>query len=176
MAKERAERNTFRIRLDTVLAHSGRAIGWLGLVFWGAVGAAGFAELAGGADRAVDRVMPFLCLFFAALHVLLILSSARLRALIRDFRQYSALLAVIPDKSVPRLAAALGQPLETVLARVEKMCGRGYFHASLDRKSQRLLFPSFAAQQHAVRCPGCGAPSVIGDTCRYCGSPLNIPD
>ena len=86
MAKERAERNTFRIRLDTVLSHSGRAIGWLGLVFWGAVGAAGFAELAGGADRAVDRVMPFLCLFFAALHVLLVLSSARLRALIRDFR------------------------------------------------------------------------------------------
>ena len=180
MAKKDGLNNTLRVRLDTFLAHAGRLIGWVGVIFWGALGVYGISEaLSGQAQGSVDGVMGTICLILAALHGFLIFSASGIRDLIQDFRLYSAALAKDSQKSIVRLAETMNLPLEKVLERLQKMCKRGYFNGYLDYKEQYLSFPSVgAAEKKVVFCPGCGARNTIaraGDVCRYCGAPLSKP-
>jgi len=177
--KQAGMQRRFRVRLDTFLAHAGKALGWIGAVFWGVIGLVGLSEmLFGGADRPIDRVMPFICLGLAALHGLLIWSASGMKELIRDFRLYSAALARDADKSILGLSQRLGLPLETVLQRLQKMCRRGYFNGFLNLRDQCLcLHTDEPLSQQVVYCPGCGAGNAVsraGGVCRYCGSPLSV--
>ena len=177
MSKQKTINNSFRVRLDTFLAHTGRIIGWIGLVFWALPGIVGLSDLLyGTADSAVDRAIPFVCLALAALHGLLIWSAGRRKGLIDDFRLYCAMLAKSEDKSVVRLTEKLNLPLQTVLDQLEKMCRRGYFNGYLDYQDQCIHFSSVdAPQEQVVVCPGCGARNNVHGPvgqCRYCGAPL----
>lgn len=180
MEKKNAVNNAFRVRLDTFRAGAGRIIGWIGALFWGIIGIVGLSEaLHGDAAEPVNRALVIICLMLTGLHVWLILSSAGIRDLIRDFRLYSAMLAKDEEKSVLRLAQRISLPLESVLQRLQKMCKRGYFNGYLDHKDQCLYFPGLQAQdRQVVYCPGCGARNALSrasGACRYCGAPLHLP-
>ena len=177
-----SQQNRFRIFLDTWLARIGSLFGWAWMVFWGLIGLVGFGEIfIEGPEDALDIVMPFLCLFLAFLHFLLIRSARITKQLIADFRVYCAIFAKEPDKSIPEMAKTVNAPLSAVQDQLKKMCRRGYFNGYIDYQSQRMVFPGGETDGGDVtilHCPGCGAPNAVSDkggTCRYCDAPLTSP-
>ena len=179
-----SQQNRFRIFLDTWLARIGGVFGWIWLIFWIVPGVYGMAEIiAGKADRTVDYVMPWVCLAFAFLGILLIRSARKTKALIADFRLYCAVFAHSPEKSIPALAETLNLPADEAMNNLQAMCRRGYFNGYIDHTCRQMRFTHSALSQPAapqplavISCPGCGARNTVarsGETCRYCDAPLN---
>ena len=167
------QNNRFRTTLDIWIARIGSVIGWIFLVLWALMGVVGLGQLPKAKDGS-DFAAMLVCFGLAAVHFLLIRAMKKTKDLVKDFRLYSSVLAQIPDKSIPAVAEALKIPQETVMRRMQEMCGRGYFNGHINFMTSRMEMnvPAGLSVEH---CPGCGAVTAIsrtGDTCRYCGAPL----
>ena len=162
-----------RVVFDTWIARLGSVFGWICLVFWALMAAAGFARL-GEARDGMDRALPFICLGLAAVHYLLIRAMRKTKELVEDFRLYSSVLAQDPDKEIAGITETLKIPQEQVMRRLQEMCRRGYFDGHINFRTQRMELNA-AKGVSVERCPGCGAATAVsrtGDVCRYCGAPL----
>ena len=167
-----------RTILDIWIARFGSIFAWTWMVIWAMMGIVGMSDLISGkAPETVDKVMPFVCVAMAALHFLLIRKCRKTKALVRDFRLYSSVLAKEPNRSIVEMAKTLNIPAETAAANVQEMCRRGYFNGYLDHQAQRMVFNHQQPQGNVVYCPGCGARNSVsrnGGACRYCDSPLQL--
>ena len=161
----------FRATLDIWIARIGTAFGWFWGVLYALVAVVGLCQLPEAKDS-TDRVMPFVCIGLAAVHFLIVRASKRTRKLVGDFRYYAAILA--KDKSIAALSEEVKEPREQVEKKLLLMCKRGYFKGRVDVRQDRMVLNT-SMEAFAARCPGCGATTKIfktGDTCRYCGNPL----
>ena len=183
-----------RVQRDGFLRRFLRALGWIGLVFWGLIALMGFIDMIRGYKTAgrvgdalrlpletVDYAAPCVCVLLAAGHVWMLRHSRRLKRMAEDFRLFSGFFAVQPEKSIPRLAAGLNRSPQDVTDQLQALCKRGYFNGFIDHQTQCVRFygdDPHASPLRAACCPGCGAKTAVADqggVCRYCGSPLGRP-
>lgn len=174
------ERTRPRVWIDMILSWVETVFGIYWLCIFSLICMVGTYEALDSSYEYVDRTVAIpaviLCFGLAIGAFLIIRASFKTRKLIGTFRYYSTYL--VRDKSIADLARCVNEPEEDVRAKIEQMCRRGYFSGKFDPESNKLVF-NMPATPYVARCPGCGATTNIyktGDTCRYCGNPLEAKE
>jgi hypothetical protein len=159
-------------------------IGWV-LVIFGVL--ALFGALMEPSD--LDSTGMFLVVGFIAGGALLLLKTSKIKKTAVKYKKYIDLIINLDNRSIDNIASATGLSYDVILIDLQRMIDDGYLKDAFLHQSNREIV--FKKHEHvaetqtskyeqemtqSVRCPGCGANSVVKvgrvTECEYCGTPI----